>query len=960
MNDPAPATPEADARLADVLDDYLAALQAGTAPPTDVLLARHPELAGDLAECLASLDLLRRAAAETEDTGQRTEVRGQRSEVREEPASSLLLTSDLWPLTSGSELGDFRLLRVVGRGGMGVVYEAEQVSRGRHVAVKILPFTAALNARQLQRFRHEAEAAARLRHPNIVPVYAVGCERDVPFYAMQFIEGQSLAQVIHQLRKTKSETRNSKSETTPKNQNPPSQTDAHSVSDLGDSALGLVSHFEFRISDFRVAAPLGVQAALALEYAHAEGVIHRDIKPANLLVDGRGQLWVTDFGLAHFPGNAGLTHTGDVLGTLRYMSPEQALGKRGAVDHRTDIYALAATLYELLTLEPAFLGRDREELLHQIAGQEPRPPRRLNPAVPADLETVVLKALAKDPPDRYATAQELADDLQSFLQGKSIRARRPTLAQRAAKWARRHKGAVAAAALGLLGAVAALAATTAVVWRKEAQARAAYRAEAAARAAEEEERRRAEQNLRLALQALDEVYLHVAERQFPRDLRREQEDRELLQKALTFYEEFVRQNGANPAVRRETARAYQRVGMIQQKLGHPDKAEEAFGQAVALLEPLAEESAAAEYRQDLALCLTSLGILREHSRRLAEAEQAHRRALTLLRQLAADSAGSPKARQDLAHSLSNLGVVLLKVGRRADTQALWQEALALREALAADFPAVTRYQRELASSQQNLASLFWRQGKAAEAERLLREALALYEKAAPDAADADHRAKMAGVQLTLGSVLANTGQVAEAEKVYSQAVAVCAQLAAEFPAVPDYRHDLALSQGYRAGVLDQLRRPQEADQAFAQALTLLEKLADDFPRLPRYREALAVTLINHGNFLKDAGRLPEAELAFRRSLALRQQLADERPGVPEYRQRLAYAHHNLADVLRRTGRLREAEAVYRRAEALLERLAAEAPDVPEYRQRLTVLRRDLDALLKETGQQPRGADPDKQ
>jgi hypothetical protein len=183
-------------------------------------------------------------------------------------------------------------------------------------------------------------------------------------------------------------------------------------------------------------------------------VIHRDVKPGNLLVDGRGNLWVTDFGLARLQSDAGVTMTGDLVGTLRYMSPEQALAQRVLIDHRTDVYSLGATLYELLTLQPAFTGTDRQELLRQIAFEEPRPPRRLNKAIPAELETIVLKALEKNPADRYSTTQELADDLRRFLDDKPIRARKPSLRQMAARWARRHRAVVwAAAAVLLLTAV---------------------------------------------------------------------------------------------------------------------------------------------------------------------------------------------------------------------------------------------------------------------------------------------------------------------------------------------------------------------------------------------------------------------------------------------------------------------------------------------------------------------------
>ena len=192
-----------------------------------------------------------------------------------------------------------------------------------------------------------------------------------------------------------------------------------------------------------------MQVAEALDHAHTRGILHRDIKPANLLLDDQGQLWVTDFGLAQIQGNPGLTLTGDILGTLRYMSPEQALAKRVVIDGRTDIYSLGVTLYELLTLRPAIDGQDRQEILRKIAEEEPAPPRKLNPAVPRDLETILLKAMAKEPSGRYATAKELADELRRFLEHKPITARRPSLLDRAAKWARRHRAAVWSAGVSL-------------------------------------------------------------------------------------------------------------------------------------------------------------------------------------------------------------------------------------------------------------------------------------------------------------------------------------------------------------------------------------------------------------------------------------------------------------------------------------------------------------------------------
>jgi tetratricopeptide (TPR) repeat protein len=212
-------------------------------------------------------------------------------------------------------------------------------------------------------------------------------------------------------------------------------------------------------------ARLGIQAAEALDHAHQQGIVHRDVKPANLLVDADGRLWVTDFGLAQFQTDAGVTMTGDLVGTIRYMSPEQALAKRVVVDHRTDIYSLGVTLYELLTLEPAFRGGDRQELLRQIAFEEPRRPRLCNKAIPRELETILLKAIEKNPADRYGTAQEMADDLERFVKDEPIRARRPSLARRVKAWGRRHKPMLWSATAALIVVLVTLAGTIGWVMR---------------------------------------------------------------------------------------------------------------------------------------------------------------------------------------------------------------------------------------------------------------------------------------------------------------------------------------------------------------------------------------------------------------------------------------------------------------------------------------------------------------
>jgi serine/threonine protein kinase/Tfp pilus assembly protein PilF len=443
-----------EALVADVADEFLARRKRGEQPGVEEYTARHPQHATVLGEVLAALQVVGLSAAP-------------HSLLPEAPADDGIALG---------ELGDFRLVRELGRGGMGVVYEAVQLSLGRRVALKVLPFGSTLDPKQLQRFKNESQAAAHLHHSNIVPVYASGCERGVHYYAMQFIEGQPLTAVIDGLRESSGpRPLGGGTEESPATPHAPAQ-------DGPGTATAPVAAFPTLRSAkdtayFRTVARLGSQAAEALDFAHQLGIFHRDVKPANLLVDGRGHLWVTDFGLAHCRSQGRLTMTGDLVGTLRYMSPEQAQGRREPVDQRSDIYSLGVTLYELLTLAPAFEGTERHELLRQIAFEEPRPPRRLNRSIPAELETIVLKAMEKDPADRYATAQELARDMERYLKDEPIRAKRPSLVQWSRKWARRHRPVVWSAAAALLLTLVGLAGSIGWVVRDRAARQAKVTAE---------------------------------------------------------------------------------------------------------------------------------------------------------------------------------------------------------------------------------------------------------------------------------------------------------------------------------------------------------------------------------------------------------------------------------------------------------------------------------------------------
>ncbi|MBI4604341.1 MAG: protein kinase [Planctomycetes bacterium] len=331
-------------------------------------------------------------------------------------------------------LGDYTLRRPIGRGGMGVVYEAWEGSMNRRVALKVLPAGIAADPRALTRFVREAQVAGDLHHPNVVPVYGMGVKEKTPFFAMELIDGETLAKVLARLK------------------------DAEPEAETPFGRKDSVAYFGRLAEAFS-------EVAGGLHHAHSKGVIHRDVKPSNLILDcgrdrapdrapdqgGRehilqegshllqGRLRILDFGLARLEGQESLTASGDFVGTPLYMSPEQARRRRVAVDHRTDIYSLGATLYEALTLRPPFQGKDHQDTLSQIIEREPVGPARRNPRVPGDLETIVLKCLRKDPQARYGTARALAQDLQRFASGEPIEARPEGAWERLLRRLRRHR-----------------------------------------------------------------------------------------------------------------------------------------------------------------------------------------------------------------------------------------------------------------------------------------------------------------------------------------------------------------------------------------------------------------------------------------------------------------------------------------------------------------------------------------
>ncbi len=521
---------------------YMAMIESGNAPTPDQFCLEYPDLAEELRPCLAGLVLIEQGFG-----------KGRPSDPIAIPSMPVSY------LEMPAALGDFRIVREIGRGGMGIVYEAQQLSLGRRVALKVLSFASGLDPVRLQRFRNEAQAAAQLHHSHIVPVYAVGADRGVHYFAMQFIDGRSLAQVVESLRQTK---------TSPGMKERGVADDGSNASTRDAFELDATKSMNSRSGrdrHYRSVAKMMIQAASGLAHAHLYGVVHRDIKPANLMLDPVGNIWITDFGLAQIQTDSNLTRSGDLLGTLRYMSPEQSSGGRTPMDHRTDIYSLGITLYEMLTLQPAITGTGYQEIVNQIAEEDPPSPRSIDPNIPLELEIITRKAIAKNPVDRYETASMMAEDLQRWLDDKPILAKPPTWYQRIAKWRRRHSSLVAVATVFAAFACLGLLVTTVVVIREQLKT-------ASALTKEKQQRAAAEISFQQARRAVD-TFSELGETELANRPDLKSLRREFLEASLEFYQDFIELRGDDPTLQDELSASKQRVEKMVVALTRLDRLE---------------------------------------------------------------------------------------------------------------------------------------------------------------------------------------------------------------------------------------------------------------------------------------------------------------------------------------------------------------------------------------------------
>ena len=616
------------------------------------------------------------------------------------------------------QLGDFRIIREIGHGGMGVVYEAEQESLGRRVALKLLSIGKLASEKHLQRFEREAQAAARLHHSNIVPIFGVGAQDGLHYYVMQFIDGRGLDEILHHLTlaKTATSTNQPTGMASSKSAGEPSQSSKADVeakcqvepaNDLFSAATELIAAAGNSTDDSIIGAGMtegidqdslptvklatsdsaaesnsdaisemqssmegasywsrianiGAQVADALHYAHGLGILHRDIKPANLLLDQTGHVWITDFGLAKLTEQDDLTRTGDIIGTLRYMAPEQFRGDGEAL---ADQFSLGLTLYEMLAMRPAYNETKRSKLLRQVTQDDPPPLRKLNPNVPRDLETIISKSITREPSQRYKDCGELAADLIAFIEDRPITARRVGFVERTWRWCRRNR------LIASLSTIAVCSLITAAIcgWAAYVSANQSLDSTLEANA-------RAEKNLSLALEAFGTVFDKVAGRDIvvpaQQDVGDDESEEllpsittakelELLQSITEFYNKFTEQNQANQRLSNELARAIRRIGTVQRTLGRHDDAKTYLQRSLDMYVRLQEESSKpTDLDLEIASNFNELGATLRMLNDLHGARESHEQAIKLL-----EEKKSRSARHELARTHNYFGNLYARRGQ---------------------------------------------------------------------------------------------------------------------------------------------------------------------------------------------------------------------------------------------------------------------------------------------------------
>jgi len=919
-----------DDTLDALADEFAERLRRGESPTVAQYADAHPELADEIRELFPSIQMMEQLALRREQ---------QRLASKSRPQTA---APDI------ERLGDYRIIRPIGQGGMGIVYEAVHESLDRRVAVKVLLPQLATSPQQVARFVREAQAAARLHHTNIVPVFGVGEDHGHHYYVMQLIAGEGLDRVL--ARKTPGDNPRCGRVSDPA----PAPTDrSPEVWEICGRSFrrGRETFAERAGEDWQAVAKIGVQAADALAYAHGQGTLHRDIKPANLLLDAEGVVWVADFGLAKVLDDVPLSHSGSIVGTLRYMAPEQLNGQAEA---RSDIYSLGLTLYELLAGRPAFEDAAPSRLIRKITQGEAIPLRQIQPRIPRDLETVVMKATSRDAADRYASAADLAGDLRRFLEDRPIHARRVTVAEQTWRWARRNPllAMLSASSLALLLAVTLLSTAGYVQIRRAYEQvdqalgkarRSEANAVAAARQAEQERQRtqkeyeRADANLTVALAALDEISDKLASRPLPQSVRLGTDepsslqaigglsdaDAEIVQSLLQFYDQFAAKNAAGSVVDFATARVHRRIGDIRARLGQYDQAVSAFRQALDAVRELRDAQPL-----DTALLLfetqtsNACGAALLKSGDFQQAIASHRHAQQLLAAGAASGTSQRNLRYEQALTLEALvltrsAAFLDQQHRRGprrpaqdsspstppEIEGEYQQAVQLLGRLLEDASEDSDYLLTLARCHRSVLPVAWANSDQSTAATAKQQAIAILQRLA------DQKPEDLTIQFELADTLAMTAQ-ADARKPFPES-------------------DVAVLQRSLQIATDLHKKcPTAAEYAILQA-NLHEKLGTHFLAAKQWTDAR-----HHLTRAVDA-------------LAL---LATSHPANPLFQTSLARVRWKLADSLQRQGSLAAARELLEGAIAEYTRFRGS-----EAGQRVSVgllvgLHRELARVLEQLGE----------
>jgi tetratricopeptide (TPR) repeat protein len=722
----------------------------------------------------------------------------------------------------------YEILGELGRGGMGVVYRARQLGLNRVVALKMVLSGAHASPHQIDRFRTEAEAVARLRHPHIVQIYEVGERDGLPFFSLEYLDGGSLADRIR------------------REPQPPDR-----------------------------AARTAAQLALGVQYAHEHGIVHRDLKPANILFDADGVPKITDFGLAKKleDGASSQTQSGTIMGSPSYMAPEQARGDVHEVGPGADVYSLGAILYELLTGRPPFLGSTLLETLEQVRSQEPVPPRELVPKVPRDLETIALKCLQKEPAKRYPSAGDLAEDLDRFRAGKPILARPVGAVERFARWCRRNPrtaGLTVAVVVSLVAGTVVSSAFAVGLHRERNQKEAErVRAEEAreladarraeAEAAKREAQRNADEVLKqgkLALRSfgtlIEEVQKQIGDSPGTQALKLK-----LLETALDGLDKVAKSDEDSRLLGQSMAAAYMRIGQLFQQTGQSEKAFVQYEKCHAIVKALAAKDPDGPVAQaNLAATLTMLGEMSLELRRDVQASlDYYQQALALRKAIAArppdEKLDPARLRQDLAESHTRVGVTYLRLGEPVRAAGYFGDALAIREELAARDGKNLPLQLDVARSHTALGEVRFRARDWPAAKDHFARALAVCERVR--AADPDgprYQLELANTLGNIGVFSLRTGDLAEADKHLPRGQALMAKLAGLDAKNALYRRYLALAD-YRCATLARKRADTPAaDRWNAECLRLRETLAADDPKSER--RAIELLLVRSRTGGRDA------------------------------------------------------------------------------------------------------------